>query len=65
MMNCERSDEQKLIDICFELVLVATQNKKFCKKSNEEKAAWVARQLRLCGFETEPMGASWGVLVQE
>ena len=64
-MNCERSDEQKLIDICFELVLVATQNKKFCKKSNEEKAAWVARQLRLCGFETEPMGASWGVLVQE
>ena len=64
-MNCERSDEQKLIDICFELVLVATQNKKFCKKSNEEKAAWVARQLRLCGFETEPMGASWGVLVPE
>ena len=63
MMNCERSDEQKLIDICFELVLVATQNKKFCKKSNEEKAAWVARQLRLCGFDTEPMGASWGVLV--
>lgn len=63
MMNCERSDEQKLVDICFELVLVATQNKKFCKKSDEEKAAWVARQLRLCGFETEPMGASWGVLV--
>ena len=63
MMNCEREDKQKLIDICFELVLVATQNKKFCKKSNEEKAAWVARQLRLCGFDTEPMGASWGVLI--
>lgn len=62
MMNYEKSNEQELVDICFELVLVATQNKKFCKKSNEEKAAWVARQLRLCGFDTEPMGASWGVL---
>lgn len=63
MRKYEKSNEQKLIDICFELVLVATQNKKFCKKSNEEKAAWVARQLRLCGFDTEPMGASWGVLI--
>ena len=62
-MDVDKLNQQKLVDICFELVLVATSNKKFCKKSDEEKAAWVARQLRLCGFETEPMGASWGVLV--
>ena len=61
-MRAERSSTQELIDICFALVLTATQNKKFCKKSNEEKAAWVADQLRKCGFYTEPLGASWGVL---
>ena len=34
-------------------------------KSNEEIAAWVALQLRECGFETTPVGASWGVLERE
>lgn len=58
----EKSNEQKLVDLCFELVLTATQDKKFCKKSNEEKAAWVADQLRKCGFDTKPVGCSWGVL---
>jgi len=53
-MNRE-SKEQKLIDICFELVLVATskENRKFFnKKDNEEKAAWVSKQLEHCGFKT-------------
>lgn len=55
---------QKLIDICFECVLVATSDRCYKIKdgTNEEKAAWVARQLRLCGFNTEPRGTSWGVL---
>lgn len=56
------SNEQKLVNICFELVLVATADKVFCEKTNEEKAKWVADQLRGCGFDTHPRGASWGVL---
>lgn len=53
---------QKLVDIAFDLVLTATSDKKFCKKDNPEKAEWVARQLRLCGFDTFPVGMCWGVL---
>lgn len=59
-----KEDIQKLIDICFQCVLVATDDKNFKIKNgtDEEKATWVARQLRLCGFDTEPLGSSWGVL---
>ena len=61
-----REEVQKLIDICFQCVLVATDSKNCYKiknaKSDEIKAEWVARQLRGCGFDTEPMGISWGVL---
>ena len=63
-MYYTKDDIQKLINICFECVLVATDddNYKIKNGTNEEKAAWVARQLRLCGYDTEPMGSSWGVL---
>jgi len=60
-----RSKEQKLVDICFELVLTITAKehiKIFSKKSNEEKAEWVAKQLKGCGFSTHLVGASWGML---
>lgn len=58
-----KDDKQKLVDICFQLVLVATSSESFCKKTNPEKAEWVADQLRGCGFDTKPCGSSWGVLV--
>jgi hypothetical protein len=57
--------EQKLVDICFSLVLTITHKEHaaiFAAKTNEEKAAWVAEQLRGCGFDTTPCGASWGLL---
>lgn len=60
-----KSREQELIDICFQLVLVATekQHRKFFNKlDNEGKAKWVAEQLEKCGFKTYPCGASWGIL---
>lgn len=60
-----REIAQKLIDICFQCVLVATDEKCFkikYAKSDEIKAEWVAKQLRGCGFDTEPMGMSWGKL---
>jgi hypothetical protein len=53
-------NEQKLIDICFEIALTVTDE--FTKLSNAEKAAYVAKQLKGCGFDTVPCGASWGVL---
>lgn len=28
----------------------------------EQRAEWVANQLRGCGFDTHPCGASWGIL---
>ncbi len=55
--------EQKLIDICFEIGLMISEPKYgFTHMSNESKATWIADQLRGSGFDTEPMGASWGVL---
>jgi len=57
--------EQKLIDILFSCVLTISDPEHagaFSKKTKEERAAWVAEQLRGCGFDTSPVGASWGVL---
>ena len=56
-------DKQKLIDIMFEMVLATTNDEIFCKRSRGERMAWVANKLRGCGFDTHPIGMSWGVLV--
>lgn len=58
------SREQKLINICFELVMTARDWNDFQFKSYEDLAEWVAKNLRGCGFDTEPCGSSWGVLKQ-
>lgn len=55
-----RSKEQDLIDIMFQVALVSAEY--MHGKSREEIAAWVAKQLRECGYDTEPIGASWGLL---
>jgi len=60
-------EEKKLVEICFDLVLTCTDkktyNEHFKNKNNEEKAAWVKKQLEQCGFElTGPIGSSWGYL---
>jgi hypothetical protein len=55
--------EQKLIDLIFEIGLMISDPKiGLTEKPIEEKAAWIAKQLKACGFETTPCGASWGVL---
>lgn len=54
-----REIAQKLIDICFLCGLTSFSG------SMQEKAEWIARQLRLCGFDTKPVGASWGILDKE
>jgi hypothetical protein len=55
-----RSREQQLVDITFQVAIVAAQY--LHGKSNEEIAEWTAKQLKDCGFPTTPCGASWGVL---
>lgn len=57
-----KSNEQKLIDIIFEIGLMIHNNEWFNEKSNEEVAEWIREQLKICGFDTEPIGSSWGVL---
>jgi hypothetical protein len=57
--------QQKLVDICFEIGLLVNDPKyrsKFRKLSQEELAQYVADQLNKCGFPTQPLGLSWGIL---
>ena len=56
----QRSKEQQLVDIMYQIAMTSAQY--LHGKSNEEIAEWVSKQLRDCGFDTEPRGASWGVL---
>lgn len=57
-----KQNEQKLIDLMFEMVLTTSTHKWFKNKSNDEIAKWARDKLKIFGFKTEPCGASWGVL---
>lgn len=57
-----KEQRQKLIDICFELVSVATSKLGVETMPHDKQMEWVATQLAQCGFKTEPCGASWGLL---
>lgn len=60
--------EQKLVDIMFQVAGILTDTQyaqHFQSMSREQRMEWVAHQLRACGFDTNPMGLSWGVLVSE
>ena len=55
--------EQKLVDIAYEVAMTIKDNSDYWKgKTSEEIATWVSRQLRQCGFDTQPVGSSWGKL---
>jgi arginyl-tRNA synthetase len=49
--------EVKLGDIAFQIAMLAAEN--FHGKPLDELAAWVGRQLALCGFENQPIGSVW------
>ena len=59
------SKEQKLVDICFSIALTIRSNESLKNMTQEEMAAWVAKQLDACGFPTTPVGASWGMLTEK
>ena len=56
------SQEQKLIDITFEIALTISSDPYLFNRTVEEKAHWIAERLKDCGFDTTPIGNSWGVL---
>lgn len=58
-------NEQKLIDLIFQMVLATTNDPVFCKRPRGERMAWVANTLREVGYDTHPIGMSWGVIVSE
>lgn len=62
VMPYNPTNEQKLIDIMFQVALTVHAHKSFDTMTSSEVAAWVAKQLHTCGFVTEPVGSSWGVL---
>lgn len=55
-------DLQRLVDICFSLAIMVHCDERFTKRDMDGVAAYVADQLRQCGFPTCPMGSSWGIL---
>ena len=57
-----RNNQQKLIDIMFEIALMIHNHPYFQDKNNEKICEWIRNQLKQCGFETIPLGSSWGVL---
>ena len=57
-----RKNEQKLIDLIFELALFASTNKWFRNKSDEEIAEWIRLTLKKSGFKTNPCGASCWII---
>jgi len=59
------SKEQDLIDIVFDVGLMVRSHPSFRYKTEKDTAEWIASQLRQCGFDTQPMGSSWGVLKKE
>lgn len=58
-------EKQKLIDLMFQMVLVTTNDPVFCKRPRGERMAWVANNLRSIGYDTHPIGSSWGVIVDK
>ena len=58
-------EKQELIDLMFRMILVVTDDPIFCARPRGEKIAWVANSLRHMGYDTHPMGMSWGVLVDK
>jgi hypothetical protein len=57
------SNTQKLIDIAFEIALTMKQNIDWVEKSTDEDITqWVSKQLSECGYQTIPLGISYGIL---
>ena len=56
-------NEQKLVDILIQCVLTVLDHEhheSFMKMTQEERVAWIEKQLNGCGFRTSPgAGCTW------
>lgn len=60
-----RGEVQKVIDLTFSIGLTISDpmnRKVFDAMTREQRAEWIAHQLRECGYDTVPVGSAWGVL---
>lgn len=55
-------NEQKLIDIMFQVSFMIHEDEHIQQKSREGLTDWIRLQLKECGFITQPEGASWARL---
>ena len=62
LCNNKHSNEQKLIDIMFQIGLMIHNHPYFKDLSNEQVCEWIRTELNECGFPVKPVGSSWGVL---
>jgi hypothetical protein len=60
----QKPEQQKLINIMFEMVYRITQDRPDWRPDRDEAMAWVAYNLKECGFPTAPVGMSWGCLIE-
>ena len=56
------NNEQRLIDIMYDIGLTIHSNNWFKNKNKGEVAGWISEKLNNCGFIVKPCGASGGVL---
>lgn len=56
-----RATQQELINIMFEIA-IRMQQGDLHFSDREACGAYVADQLRQCGYDTQPIGMSWAVL---
>jgi len=57
-----KNNDQKLVDLCFHIGITIHAYEILQKLSRKDLGTWVADQLRNNGFDTTPVGLSWGVL---
>jgi hypothetical protein len=58
-----RREMQRLMDVWFSIMATRHSSPYLEKASLATVQIWAAEQLRNCGWDTKPMGLSWGVLV--
>ena len=65
VIHSQTQSEQQLIDLMYTIALT-TYEWQVNNDSVDRKdiAKWVTNTLRSCGYETMPIGSSWGVLVK-
>jgi hypothetical protein len=65
MPRHKESDEQRLINLMFQVGFLTRENAHLKQLSRDDYAAWIREQLDEWGFKTVPVGMSWGTLIKD